>query len=126
MADGGQRRRPVAPLPRAARADADVVLRTARSCWLVVRLVRSELLRVDLREGLPAGASSSAAPPRRPARRLRVVRRAALRSVALTPGFDVSTTRSRRRRLGRFGFGGFAARCCCFRNACALVAMSRA
>ncbi len=112
-----------------ARVVGAAVLRVARSFKLVVRLARPLALRVDLREGFAVPLSSSAAPPFF-ATRLEALRAAvdlppALRSVALTPGLDVSTGSSRRGRGARFGLGGFAPRCVFARERSALVLMRR-
>jgi hypothetical protein len=115
--------------PRAftARALGEWMARTALCCRFADRFNRPVLPRVDLREGLPVAESSSRAPPFFAALFDRfldaVLPLPALRSVALTPGLDVSTTSSRRGRRGSLGFGGLASRCCCERNLCALVAM---
>ena len=111
-----------------ARVVGAAVLRVARSFKLVVRLARPLALRVDLREGF---AVRSLRARRRPfATRLEALRAAidlppALRSVALTPGLDVSTGSSPRGRGARFGFGGFASRCVFARERSALVLMRR-
>lgn len=98
----------------AARAFGADALRTALRSRFAVRFARPVLLRVDFRLGLPVAESSAAAPPFASARadlfRARVDPPPALRFVALTPGFAVSTGVSRRLTAFRFGFGGFAAR----------------
>lgn len=111
-------------MARRARADADVAARTCfvRSCESGFCLLA--LRRVDLRDGRARESSSmydaffAAA--------LDMFRAAvepppAFRSVALTPGWAVSTGRSRRRRSGRFGRFG-ANRSCWYLNSSALVA----
>ncbi len=110
-----------------ARVAGAAVFRVARSFRLVVRLARPLALRVDLREGFPVSLSSRAAPPFF-ATRFEELRAAvdlppAFRSVALTPGLDVSTGSSRRGLGARFGFGGFASRCVFARERSALVLM---
>lgn len=114
--------------PRVALAVGEWALRTARDCRLVVRFTRPWLPRVDLREGLPVAESSSRAPPFSWARldRLRsaVLPFPALRSEALTPGFEVSTGAFLGARRGCLGLGGWAARCCSALKICALVAMT--
>jgi hypothetical protein len=87
--------------------------------------MRPALLRVDLRDGLPFADTSRAAPPRRPARfetlRAPLVPVAPRRSVALTPGSDVSTRASPRGGRDSFGRDGFALRSCSLRNRWAFV-----
>lgn len=103
-----------------AFAFADVVSRTARWRRFDVRLTLPSLLRVDFLDGFPVAESSSLAPPLAAARldTFRVPLRPppTLRSLALTPGRDVSTSSSRRRFFGCFGLAGFASFCCCALN----------
>lgn len=95
---------------------ADLALRVAFSRRFDIRFTRPEFLFVDLRDGLLIAESSSFAPPIARARfdtlRFAVLPPPAFRSAALTPRGEVSTGSSRRGRGGRFGFGGFASRCC--------------
>lgn len=90
-------------------------MRTTARCRLVDRFSRPSLRRVDLREGLPVAESSRRAPPFLRARfdmfLLAVAPLPALRSLALTPGLDVSTGTSLRGRRGFLGLGGAASRC---------------
>jgi hypothetical protein len=113
----------------AARDWGDEALRIARRCRLESLFTRPALFRVDLRDGLPLRESSRSAPPLRSARRdtfLRPLRPPpTLRSVALTPGKEVSTVRSRRVARGFFARAGRAARCWATLNRSALVAMAR-
>lgn len=104
-------------------------MRIARRVRFELRLIRPALLRPDFRDAFPVSESSKRAPPFRSARieRFRDPLRPAptLRSVALTPGSDVSVGKSRLGRRGCLGFGGFAFRCCSVLKRCALVAMAR-
>ena len=108
-----------------ARVLDDEAFLIARRCRFEVRLARPALLRVDFRDGLPVAESSRRAPPFLSARfdafRVPLLPEPARRSVALTPGREVSTNSSRLRRRGDFGLGGRASRCCCALKAWALV-----
>lgn len=111
---------------RRARAFGEVVLRVARRARLLSGFERLALFRVDLRDGRVRAESSSAAPALRPVFferfRAAVDVPPALRSVALTPGFDVSTGSSRRALGGLLAFFG-PERCFLLRNTCAFVAI---
>ncbi len=101
----------------------------ARRIWRRVRLLlgldRVAALRVDLRDGRPLESSSTTDDPVEPFffkfRRAEVPRPTFL-SVALTPGFDVSTPLSRRVRAGCFGLPGLE-RSVAYRARCAFVAI---
>lgn len=114
----------IAFLARVLGADA---FRTALRFKLAVRLAPPVLFRVDFRLGLPVAESSNAAPPffaaRFEALRAAVELPPAVRCVALTPGFAVSTSMSRRGLDFFLGFGGFAARAAFALNTSDRVAM---
>jgi hypothetical protein len=74
------------------------------ACIFVSVRWRFVALRVDLREGRPAETSSANAAFLPAA--IEGARLPRLRSVALTPGWEVSTGASRRGRGGVFGFFG--------------------
>jgi hypothetical protein len=90
----------------ALRLFEDEVSRIALRWRFEVRLTRPEAFRVDFREGFPVAESSSTAPPLRAVRfetfLVPLLPPPTFRSLALTPGWDVSTGKSRRGRGGRF------------------------